>query len=174
MHIFNPEESKLIADGKDILTPAKLYERLDLMSDAGRPLHVSEVTVSAPNSTDEGKQIQAEITRNLYRLWFSYPNTMGITWWNVVDGGAAPGEPSFSGLFTKDMEPKPAYFTLCELINNEWKTKLTPKIEKDNIIKFRGFKGKYRVTWKDQQGKIKSKEFYLENDGDGFESISKK
>ena len=81
---------------------------------------------------------------------------------------------SFSGLFTKDMEPKPAYFTLCELINNEWKTKLTPKIEKDNIIKFRGFKGKYRVTWKDQQGKIKSKEFYLENDGDGFESISKK
>ncbi len=174
MHIFNPEESKLIADGKDILTPAKLYERLDLMSDSGRPLHVSEVTVSAPNSTDEGKQIQAEITRNLYRLWFSYPNTMGITWWNVVDGGAAPGEPSFSGLFTKEMEPKPAYFTLCELINNEWKTKLTTKIEKDNIIKFRGFKGKYRVTWKDQQGKIKSKEFYLENDGDGFESISKK
>jgi GH35 family endo-1,4-beta-xylanase len=169
MHIFNPEESKKIANGADILTPGKIYERLDLMSDAGKPLHVSEVTVSAPDDSEAGKQIQAEITKNLYRLWFSYPNVMGITWWNVVDGGAAPGEPSFSGIYDKELKPKPVYFLLDELINKEWKTKTTLKASKDGLVKFRGFKGRYVVSWKDKSGKMNQREFDLLKDGDGFE-----
>lgn len=169
MHIFNPEESKKIANGADILTPGKIYERLGLMSDAGKPLHVSEVTVSAPDDSEAGKQIQAEITKNLYRLWFSYPNVMGITWWNVVDGGAAPGEPSFSGIYDKELKPKPVYFLLDELINKEWKTKTTLKASKDGLVKFRGFKGRYVVSWKDKSGKMNQREFDLLKDGDGFE-----
>ena len=169
MHIFNPEESKKIANGADILTPGKIYERLDLMSDAGKPLHVSEVTVSAPDDSEAGKQIQAEITKNLYRLWFSYPNVMGITWWNVVDGGAAPGEPSFSGIYDKELKPKPVYHLLEELINKEWKTKTTLKASKDGVIRFRGFKGRYLVSWKDKSGKMIQREFDLLKDGDGFE-----
>ena len=169
MHIFNPEESKKIANGADILTPGKIYERLGLMSDAGKPLHVSEVTVSAPDDSEAGKQIQAEITKNLYRLWFSYPNVMGITWWNVVDGGAAPGEPSFSGIYDKELKPKPVYHLLEELINKEWKTKTTLKASKDGVIRFRGFKGRYLVSWKDKSGKMIQREFDLLKDGDGFE-----
>ena len=169
MHIFNPEESKKIANGADILTPGKIYERLDLMSDVGKPLHVSEVTVSAPDDSEVGKQIQAEITKNLYRLWFSYPNVMGITWWNVVDGGAAPGEPSFSGIYDKELKPKPVYQLLEELINKEWKTKTTLKASKDGVIRFRGFKGRYLVSWKDKSGKMIQREFDLLKDGDGFE-----
>ena len=161
MHIFNPEESRKIANGADILTPEKINDRLDLMSDAGKPLHVSEVTISAPDNTDEGKAIQAEITKNLYRLWFSHPSVMGITWWNVVDGGAAPGEPSISGLFDKDLNPKPVYEILDNLINHEWKTHLKVKADKNGQIKFRGFKGNYRITWTDQQGNTQTKEYYL-------------
>ena len=75
---------------------------------------------------------------------------MGITWWNVVDDCGAPGEPSVSGIFSRDMQPKPAYFVLNDLINHEWKTNLVLTPEKDNRICFRGFRGNYRITW---QGK---------------------
>lgn len=168
MHIFNPEESRKIAKGEDILTPKKVNERLDYMADAGLPLHVSEVTITAPDNTDEGKSIQAEITRNLYRLWFSHPKVMGITWWNVVDGGAATGEPSVSGLYDVDMRPKPVYLVLNSLLNTEWKTRQSGKIGNDGTLRFRGFKGAYRVIWKDAKGNEQQKKFYLKQDGDGF------
>ncbi len=168
MHIFNPEESRRIANGAEILTPDKIYERLNLMSDAGRPLHVSEVTISAPDDTEEGKSIQADIARNFYRLWFSYSNVMGITWWNVVDGGAAPGEPSFSGIYDKELNSKPVYYALDTLINHEWKTNITVRTDKNGQLKFRGFKGGYRITWVDESGKKHKAEFDLKEDGDGL------
>lgn len=168
MHIFNPKESRSIANGADILTPAKNYAVLDCLADAGRPLHISEVTVSAPDDTDDGMAVQADVARNLYRLWFSYPTVMGITWWNMVDGGAAPGEPSFSGLYNKELLPKPVYHVLDRMINHEWKTNLTVNAGESGTVKFRGFKGRYRVSWKDKSGKEHQGEFFLKQDGDGF------
>lgn len=44
---------------------------------------------------------------------------MGVTWWNTVDGGGVKGEPLVSGLFTRDMQKKPAYHALDQLINRE-------------------------------------------------------
>ena len=97
------------------------------------------------------------MTYNLYRLWFSTEKMMGITWWNVVDGCGAPGEPAVSGLFTRNMEPKPAYFVLNDLINNEWKTKADLKAGKGGRIQFRGFRGNYRISWTDPKGEIHMK-----------------
>lgn len=162
MHIFNPENARQIAEGADRLTPDKNYAVLRCLDGAERPIHISEVTVSAPEDTEKGQAIQAEITRNLYRLWFSYPTVMGITWWNVVDGGAAPGEPSTSGIYDKEMNPKSVYHTLDELINHEWKTNLTLKADKDGKVNFRGFKGKYRISWTDKDGKTRLKEIVVE------------
>ncbi len=168
MHIFNPAETQNIANGADVLTPEKNYAVLNCLTETERPVHISEVTVSAPDETPGGWQIQAEVTRNLYRLWFSYPTVMGITWWNVVDGGAAKGEPSFSGIYDKELNPKPVYHVLDQLINHEWKTNLSMKVGPDGTVRFRGFKGKYRVSWKDKAGKQQMAEFQLKNDGDGF------
>jgi len=168
MHIFNPKESRQIADGADSLSPAKNFAVLDTLKEAGRPIHISEVTVSAPDETEAGLAIQAELARNLYRLWFSYPEVMGITWWNVVDGGAAPGEPSISGLYDKDLHPKPAYHALDRLINGEWKTRLTVKAGERGKVTFRGFKGRYRLMWTVPGGGQKQAEFELAKDGDGL------
>lgn len=168
MHIFNAKESQRIADGADTLTPAKNYAVLDCLKDAERPIHISEVTVSAPDDTETGKAVQAEIARNLYRLWFSYPQVMGITWWNMVDGGAAPGEPSISGLYDANMNTKPVYHTLDTLINHEWKTHLTLKAESGKPLTFRGFKGHYRISWTDAKGTARTVEFELAKDGDGI------
>lgn len=161
MHIFNPDESRKIAAGDSILTPEHLWAVVDCLRGAERPVQVSEVTICAPDSTKEGKMIQAVLAWNLYRLWFSEPGVTGITWWNVVDGGAAAGEPSYSGLYDIEMNKKPVYEVLDELINHEWKTNLIVRSDENGLLKFRGFRGVYKLSWKDKKGKGHSMEYTL-------------
>ena len=160
MHLFNTNDCMRLALGETgigwISTPADIRGRLDMMAKTGRPLHVSEVTITSPGADDRSRMIQAVLTRNIYRAWFSHPKTMGITWWNTVDGGGVKGEPLVSGLFTTDLKHKPAYDALDDLINREWKTKTTAKAA-GGKVSFRGFKGRYRLTWKDTEGKDRSK-----------------
>ena len=161
MHLFNPAESVNIArgEGPEHLRPEKVAERFRILSQAGKPIHLSEITITAPDNSPRGQMVQAIIMRNLYRAWFSVEKMNGITWWNVVDDCGAPGEPSISGLFTRDMRPKTAYFAMDDLINREWKTCLTVKSEQSNnsshqtIVNFRGFRGRYHLGWKDADGK---------------------
>jgi len=168
MHLFDPKQCLDIAEGKLIESPKQVWAKMDLLAKAGLPIHLSEITITSPGSDAKGYGIQAVITRNLYRLWFSIKPMMGITWWNVVDDCGAPGEPSVSGLFTRDMQPKPSFYVLDHLINHEWKTNMTVKIGSKGDLRFRGFKGRYLISWKDASGILQQKEFYLKNDGDGF------
>ena len=160
MHLFNTNDCMRLALGARnvswIGTPDVIRKRLDTMAKTGRPLHVSEVTITSPGADDRSRMIQAILTRNIYRAWFSHPKTMGITWWNTVDGCGYKGEPLVSGLFTADMKHKPAYDALDNLINHEWKTKTTAKAA-GGKVSFRGFKGRYRLSWKDAEGKERSK-----------------
>jgi len=170
MHLFNPQICLDIADGipvdknaarTRVQTPDQVYETFERLGKAGLPIHLSEITITAPNNDERGQAIQAVITRNLYRLWFSLKPMMGITWWNVVDDCGAPGEPSVSGLFSRNMEPKPAYYVLDDLINHEWKTNTCVKAGKDGSVEFRGFRGTYRLSWKDKDGSARSREVVL-------------
>jgi GH35 family endo-1,4-beta-xylanase len=168
MHLFNPQQCLDIAEGKEIQTPKQVWDVMETIGKAGLPIHLSEITITSPGDNAHGREIQAVIARNLYRLWFSIKPMMGITWWNVVDDCGAPREPSVSGLFTRNMEPKPSYFALNNLINNEWKTKTEVKSGENGNVKFRGFKGNYQISWKDNAGKIQTRKFYLKNNGDGL------
>ena len=158
MHLFNPKESENIVEGggPEHLRPAKVAERFAMLSKAGKPIHLSDITITAPDMTPRGLMVQAIIMRNLYRAWFAVEKMNGITWWNVVDDCGAPGEPSISGLFTRDMRPKAAYFAMDDLVNREWKTRLTTKALGGKVT-FRGFRGRYRLTWKGSDGKECSK-----------------
>ena len=155
MHLFNPGESVNIAAGKGPahLRPEGIAERFRVLSQANRPIHLSEITITAPDMSKRGQMVQAIITRNLYRAWFSVEKMNGITWWNVVDDCGAPGEPSISGLFTRDMRPKTVYYAMDDLINNEWKTRTTVKADAEGKVAFRGFKGRYRLSWTGADGK---------------------
>jgi len=168
MHLFNPQQCLDVADGKLIESPQQVWDKMETISKAGLPIHLSEITITSPNDDERGREIQAVIARNLYRLWFSIQPMMGITWWNVVDDCGAPGEPSVSGLFTRDMQPKKSFYALDKLINQEWKTNMTVAAGENGKVLFRGFKGRYRVSWKDKSGKEQQAEFYLKNDGDGI------
>jgi GH35 family endo-1,4-beta-xylanase len=171
MHLFDPQQCLDIAEGKPIESPEIVWDKMETLSQAGLPIHLSEITITSPGDDERGREIQAVISRNLYRLWFSIERMMGITWWNVVDGCGAPGEPATSGLFTRNMEPKPSYYALNQLINEEWKTNLIVKVKEDGTATFRGFKGRYVVTWNDKHGNEQKAGFYLKNDGDGFHTF---
>ena len=170
MHLFDPAESLNVAAGKiseknyPKVHPAGVAERFDVLSRAGKPIHLSEITITAPDISPRGQMIQAIILHDLYRKWFSVEKMAGITWWNVVDDCGAVGEPSISGLFTRDMRPKTAYFALDDLINREWKTKTTVKA-KDGKVAFRGFKGRYRLSWTSGNAdKRRSRDVWLTGD----------
>jgi len=156
MHLFNPQQCLDLAEGKTtngLPTPKYVKNCMDILSRTGLPIHLSEITITAPGNDEKGRMIQAILTRNLYRLWFSIPAMQGITWWNVVDGCGAPGEPSVSGLFLRDMTPKPAFYALDELINKEWKTVMSVQTKESGKVAFRGFRGHYVISWKDRNGK---------------------
>jgi endo-1,4-beta-xylanase len=152
MHLFNPQQCLDIAAGKPIQAPQAVWDSIGIISEAGLPLHLSEITITAPGNDERGQAIQAVITRNLYRLWFSIKAMMGITWWNSVDDCGAPGEPSVSGIFTREMNPKLAFFALDKLINHEWRSNLNVKADQDGAVAFRGFRGNYRLSWQDDKG----------------------
>ena len=164
MHLFNPKESQKIRAGefsKEVLSKtspegiADTFRRVAAAS-GGKPIHLSEITITAPDNSPEGQMVQAIIMRNCYRAWFAVEKMTGITWWNVVDNCGAPGEPSISGIFTRDMQPKAAYFAMDDLVNREWKTKTAVTVA-DGKVAFRGFKGNYRLTWKGADGKEQTK-----------------
>lgn len=160
-HLFDPKQSAEIARGADLYSPQKIRDVLSTLAEADRPIHVSEITVSAPSDDDRGRQIQAVIVRNLYRLWFSDPRVARITWWNAVDGGAVPGEPSYSGVLSAELEKKPVYHELRRLIREEWMTDITAEV-RGGQIRFRGFKGDYRLSRTDSDGRREIREFHLD------------
>lgn len=163
MHLFNPQICLDIADGKsEAQSPLNVGEAMQRLSQAGLPIHMSEITITSPNNDEHGQAIQAVMTRNLYRLWYSIEKMMGITWWNIVDDCGARGEPSVSGLFSRDMEPKPAYHVLNGLINDEWKTRTAVQVDKDGVVEFRGFRGAYCLSWQSADGKTHTHNFELE------------
>ncbi len=149
--------------------PERLYKIMDLYSNFKKPLQVTEVTVPAYSNSEEDEELQAEIIKNLYTLWFSHPNMEQIIYWNLVDGYAAfapqgdmtSGENVyFGGLLRFDFTPKPAYRTLCELIKNVWHTEKTAETSKEGTVDFRGFFGKYDVQI-EADGKQYTKELTL-------------
>ncbi len=134
--------------------PEKLYNHMDLYSNFGKPLQVTEVTIPAYSNSEEDEALQAEIIEKLYSIWFSHPNMEQIVYWNVVDGYAAfapQGDMTvgenyyYGGLVRFDMTPKPAYNVLKNLIQKKWHTNETISTGENGTASFKGFYGTYDV-----------------------------
>lgn len=134
--------------------PLLLYAVMDRYADFGKPLQVTEITIPAYSRQEEDEEIQAEIIRNLYSIWFSHPNMEAAIYWNLVDGYAAfapqgdmsYGENYYHGaLLHFDMSPKPAYRELKRLIHETWNTRLSLDSGERSEIGLKGFYGEYEV-----------------------------
>lgn len=160
MHFFNEDLYRKTLAG-ETMRPLDLLRVLDRYADFKLPIHITEITIPTLPNTAEGEAAQAEMARNLYRLWFSHAAVGAITWWNLVDETAAPGEDKWrGGLLHRDLTPKPSYEALRKLIREEWWT----QVEKDSgasaEVRFQGFHGKYSVT-ATHEGQSKTVEFVV-------------
>ncbi len=161
-HLFNNAEQEY-EKTRLTLNPESLYRRMDLYSNLGKPLQISEVTVPAYSWKADDEAIQAEIIEKLYSIWFSHPNVEQIAYWNLVDGYAHLWDPDpekikasqgnmalgenyyYGGLLRFDLSPKPAYLKIKELTQKRWHTETELVADECGKVNFRGFYGDYDV-----------------------------
>lgn len=126
------------------MQPQYIYDVLDAYTHLGLPIHITEITIPTPQE-EGGLMMQAKITENLYKIWFSHPSVEAITWWNIADGTAVMGEDHhLSGLLDKELNPKPSFDVLNKLINEEWRTNISKQHVNGNFD-FKGFFGLYNI-----------------------------
>lgn len=157
-HQFVPREGEADYAAK-CYNPRRIYDVLDTYGQFGKPVQISEVTICSYNGDQEDMEIQAELLKQVYRVWFSHRAMDGIVYWNLADeytyvpGGAQnydpnTGENQFGGaLLYHDLSPKPAWKALDELIHHEWHTKGSFHTAEDsNRAEVYGFRGCYLLT----------------------------
>ena len=186
-HLFNKREDEY-EKTRLTLNPEKLYRHMDLYSNFGKPLQVTEVTVPAYSWESEDEEIQAEIIEKLYSIWFSHPNVEQIIYWNLVDGYAHLWDPDpekikasqgdmtlgenyyHGGLLRFDMSPKPAYYKIKELLQEIWHTEEELVTDKDGRVEFRGFYGEYDLVIT-ANGKTVTRKIQLSSKADNARSV---
>lgn len=183
-HLFN-EPDEIAECAEQYLNPEWLFAVMDRYADFHLPMQISEVTVPAYAGKDiseamqqEYREIQAEVTRWLYRIWFSHPAVEAIIWWNLADGtgayaplGSYEGENHWGGgLLDNMMQPKPVYHVLDELIHKEWHTEFVTEARGANVD-FQGFYGEYEIVVETEGIKHKSKIFFTPDSNKSFDII---
>lgn len=161
-HMFTKSDEEY-AFTREYYNPKNLYNHMDLYSKFGNPLHITEVTIPSYSNDNDDELIQAEIIEKLYSIWFSHPNVEQIIYWNLADGYAYISDPDpekinasqgdmtlgenyyYAGLLRFDMSPKPAYYSIKNLIQNKWHTKEQLSSDGNGKAYFKGFYGKYDV-----------------------------
>lgn len=153
-HMFFRAENEYEAT-RAYYNPKNLYEHMDLYSNFGKPLQITEVTVPAYSNKPEDEDLQAEILEKLYSIWFSHPNVEQIIYWNLPDGYAAfapQGDMTvgenyyYGGLLRFDLTPKPAFLKLKELIQKQWHTEESLATDACGETEINGFYGDYEVS----------------------------
>ena len=181
-HLFNKRENEYEAT-RVTLNPENLYKHMDMYSNFGKPLQITEVTVPAFSWEKEDEEIQAEIIEKLYSIWYSHSNVEQIIYWNLVDGYAHLWDPDpekikasqgdmsigenyyYGGLLRFDLAPKPAYYAIKNLIQNVWHTEEDAVTDENGICSFRGFYGEYELEF-EVNGKTMKKTVILSSKSD--------
>lgn len=127
-----------------VCNPLRIIDVLERYGDFKLPIHISEVSIPSYSNEAVDEELQAELTRRLYRLWFSSKYCDSIVWWNFCDNTAYQGENAYhAGLLRNDCAEKPAYKVLDELINKEWNTSFEKTVSGE--LRFAGFYGDYEI-----------------------------
>jgi len=153
-HMFYKKEDE-IKRTEAYYDPERIYDIMDTYARLGRPLQITELTIPAYSNSAEDEELQAQIIRNLYSIWFSHPAMEAIVYWNLPDGyayGAVPGDMTcgenyyYGGLIRFDFTPKPAYKVIQDLFKKEWRTNLKTHTDSSGKLSFKGFYGEYELT----------------------------
>lgn len=125
-------------------SPEHLYKVLDRYSDFGLPIQITELSIPSYGYSEEDEDMQAEIMKNIYSIFFSHPNMEAIICWDLLDG--YDWTAFKCGLAKQDLTPKKAYYVIRDLFNKTWRTDTELTTDDAGRISFKGFYGKYDVT----------------------------
>jgi endo-1,4-beta-xylanase len=160
-------------------SPVEIQKTFDLYQDFSLPIHITEFVVPSAGQEITGwrdgtwnEELQAEFAEQFYTLTFGNPSVESINWWGFSDRYFShhnwlPG----GGLLDMDYHPKPVYSRLLKLIKEDWMTKnLRLESDKNGLVYFRGFYGKYelKITLPDGRSKV-FKTHLAENDSNHWE-----
>lgn len=150
-HMFVRAEDE-IERSTVLYDPVNIFKLLDRYADFKKPIQITELTIPCYARMPEDEEIQAEVIKNLYSIWFSHEAMESIIYWNLIDGyayAADPGDMSagenyyYGGLLRFDGEPKPAYKVIKKLFSEEWRTNETVRGGDNGLARFKGFYGEY-------------------------------
>ena len=144
-HMTEKEEDEL-SFARKYYSPEFIYQALDRYADFGLPMQITEFSVPSYRNTEEDEEIQTEILKNLYSIWFSHPNMEAIICWDVVDG--LEWSPYRCGYLRNDLTPKKAYTMIRDLFHKTWHTEEEAVSDALGKVAFKGFYGDYEVTVK--------------------------
>ena len=147
-----PEEyEQSVRSGVYMNDPMTYFRGLDLIAELGLPLEITEVTVPTFGDTPGDEELQADMLKLWYSVWFSHPAVDAVVYWNTVDGFAYAGSENWienncrGGLWNHDLTPKKAALMLRKLFGEIWRTNLELTTDQDGAAEFRGFFGEYAV-----------------------------
>lgn len=131
--------------------PLNIITSLDVLGKFGLPLEITEITVPSFGDGEEYQELQAEMLRLWYSIFFSHEAVDTAVYWNTADGHCISLGPHYDenrcrgGLFNKDMTPKKSGLMLKHLFDEEWRTDLTLTTDENGVATLRGFYGNYEV-----------------------------
>lgn len=175
---FGKDMEKDIA--KTRYNPIYLYEVLNKYAQLGKKIQITEMTIPAYSDSSEDEEIQAELIKNLYSVFFSHPAMEAIIYWNVVDGYAAfapqgdmtSGENVYYGGVRRfDLSEKPASKVIKDLFAKEWHTETEETTDENGKAKLRGFYGEYEMEIHTPDKTIKS-DISISENRNGFIDVT--
>lgn len=157
-------------------SPADIAEKLDRYAAPGKPIQISEFSAQTKNYDDRKTyerimgnyrsgvwtdEKQAEFYREFYTAAFGNSQVEAIVQWGLDDTRAwLPG----IGIVGENLQPKPNYLVLDELINREWRTNLEIDLKNAKNAEFRGFFGVYEIEVFSQGKTLAKQNFELKKD----------
>ena len=148
---------KAVKDCTPLVDPEKILTALDMLAEFGLPLEITEITIPTFGNTSEDEELQADLLKMLYSVWFSHPAVENLVYWNSVENycyvaGDDPKTADWNenrcrgALFHNDLTPKKSALMLKELFGKVWHTDMELLTDKDGYIEFRGFYGDYTAA----------------------------
>ena len=149
-HIYLRMNDDDVNDYAHHYDPVKILKGLEVMSEFGKPLEITEVQIPTLGDGNEAEDLQAEVVKYLYTLWFSVGNLESVIYWNSVNNTAyaAPewNENNLrSGLLNRDLSPRKSAQMLEKLFKKEWHTDVELVTDENGKVSFDGFHGDYEI-----------------------------
>lgn len=135
-------------------SPLMHLKALDVYGDLGLPIELTELTIPTFGDSPEDEELQAQLVKAIYSVWFSHPAVDSVVYWNLVDGCAYKSDSKDwycdenncrGGLYHRDLTPKKSALMLSNLINKEWHTEYSAETDRNGCVELKGFFGNYSI-----------------------------